>query len=432
MRRPLSQMLSAPVLLLTSMLALHPADSRAIAHEGVAGGAAANLGDHEAEALRAAVAAKLAQMREQWAHDREHVDSRGFPGITFAFCLPDGRCDATAVGYSDVTHQIPMRSDDRMLAGSIGKTFVAAVIMQLTEEGRLHLDDRMAVFLGREPWFPRLANSNEITVRMLLAHRTGIGGTGNVIGPAGRAFHANPERVWSHIDRLPLDLPAKFPAGSDFEYRDENYDLAALVIEKVTGDSYYTELSRRILLPLQLAGTYPQNNRSARHLPGVVNGYQRRDDSLALGTDISTNGTFVISPSYEWGGGGLVSNSPDLARWARALYGGRLFKDTTTAEILRSVGPYKDWGSTVVSTTEQYSLGASVYKTPYGRAFGHEGFLNGYRSAMMYYEKYDLSVALQTNTDYVIVNGKARAMDEELHDALQQLAQIIVTQHLQW
>jgi len=384
-----------------------------------------NMGTEEAAQLKSALTLQLARFRQQWGLGRTSVDGRGYPGIAFAYCLPDGRCESLAAGYSDLKHRVRMRGDDRFLAGSVGKTFVAAIMMQLVEEGRVGLDDRIADYLGQEPWFPRLANGPDITVAMLLAHRTGIGGTGNIGQAVGLAAREHPNRVWSHMDRLPLDLPANFPAGSQFEYRDENYDLAALLIEKLTGDSYYTEVSRRILVPLHLEGTYPQNNSSERHLPGVVNGYQWHGDELGLAADISTNGFFALSPSYEWGGGGLVSNAPDLARWARTLYGGRLLQDAILAQML---APRSRSGQ-----IEQYGLGTAIYATPWGVAYGHTGYMPGYRSAMLYLPRYDLGVALQTNTDYLVTSGTAHHMEQgALRQAIESMAEIIIRQHLQW
>ena len=384
-----------------------------------------NLGKKAADTLERELARRMEGLRHEWGAGRTSVDRRGYPGITFAYCLPDGRCNSLAVGYSDLGNHVPMRGDDRMLAGSIGKTFAAAVIMQLVEEGKLRLDDPISNFLKQEPWFSRLGNAPDITVRMLLSHRSGIGGSGNVIQPAASDFRKNHQRVWSYLDRLPLDQPAKFPAGTKFEYRDENYDLVALIIEKVTGDTYYTEVNRRVLIPLHLDGTYPQNNPSQRHLPGVVDGYQQRDDSMGLGTDISTNGTFVVSPSYEWGGGGFVSNSLDLAYWARILYGGRMLKDATLSEMVADASTF--------APTERYGLGVTIYETPWGNAYGHTGYMTGFRSAMLYVPKYDLALALQTNTDYIVASGTSHHMEAELLlRALSSLTEVIAARSLQW
>ena len=63
-----------------------------------------------------------------------------------------------------------MRPDSLMLAGSVGKTFVAAVALQLIKEGKFALDDKISKYLGKEEWFSRLPNSSEITIRQLMSH----------------------------------------------------------------------------------------------------------------------------------------------------------------------------------------------------------------------------------------------------------------------
>ena len=67
-----------------------------------------------------------------------------------------------------------MRPDDRMLAGSVGKMFVAVIALQLVEQGRLDLDAPVSRWLGGEPWFARVPNAERLTLRHLLAHRGGV------------------------------------------------------------------------------------------------------------------------------------------------------------------------------------------------------------------------------------------------------------------
>lgn len=79
-----------------------------------------------------------------------------FPGVAVGVALADGRVAAAASGFADAEAKVPLRPTDRFLAGSVGKTFVAAVLLQLAEEGKVRLDDRLAAWLGAEPWFARL------------------------------------------------------------------------------------------------------------------------------------------------------------------------------------------------------------------------------------------------------------------------------------
>src|SRR5688572_31778407 len=79
-----------------------------------------------------------------------------FPGATLGVVLADGESFGLAVGFSDRVSKTPMKPSDRMLAGSVGKTFAAATALQLVKEGKIGLDDRIEKYLGREPWFLRL------------------------------------------------------------------------------------------------------------------------------------------------------------------------------------------------------------------------------------------------------------------------------------
>src|ERR671938_495117 len=116
-------------------------------------GAAPQQGDGERLArIVRAVQAKLDEARARWK----------FPGATAAFVLPDGRSAAGAAGLSDLEAKTPLRPTDRMPAGSTGKTFVAAVALQLIQEGRLSLDGKLAELLGGERWFARLPNAEDL------------------------------------------------------------------------------------------------------------------------------------------------------------------------------------------------------------------------------------------------------------------------------
>ena len=87
-----------------------------------------------------------------------------WPGVSVAVALADGRIAAVASGMADTTRKIPLRTTDRLLQGSVGKTYVSAVAMQLAAEGTLDLDAPIARYLGREPWFDSLPNGREAWV----------------------------------------------------------------------------------------------------------------------------------------------------------------------------------------------------------------------------------------------------------------------------
>jgi D-alanyl-D-alanine carboxypeptidase len=172
----------------------------------------------------------------------------GFPGATFGFVLPDGRSGSVATGYSDVEKKISMQPNDKMLSASIGKSYVSAVMLQLIQEGNASLDERIDHWFGAEPWFHRLPNASDITLRMLMNHTSGIPDhIENRRFIAGR--REAPDRFWSPQELVAtiLDEPPLFPAGKGWAYSDTNYILVGMIIEKITHKSYYDELTTRIL-----------------------------------------------------------------------------------------------------------------------------------------------------------------------------------------
>ena len=88
--------------------------------------------------------------------------------------LANGESFGLAVGYSDRDAKTPLKPTDRMLAGSVGKTFASATALQLVREGKINLDEKVEKYLGSEAWFSRLPNAKEITVRQLMNHTSGL------------------------------------------------------------------------------------------------------------------------------------------------------------------------------------------------------------------------------------------------------------------
>jgi D-alanyl-D-alanine carboxypeptidase len=157
-----------------------------------------------------------------------------------------------------------------MLAGSVGKTFVAATMLQLAQEGKLNLDDKIERWFKDDAWFKRLPNATSVTVRMLLNHSSGI--PNQDITSLVRAVLANPDRSWKPEELIAFVLDKKplFVAGEDHSYTDTNYLMVGMIIERITDQTLYREVTRRFLKPLNLAHTIPQEGRI---IPGLINGY---------------------------------------------------------------------------------------------------------------------------------------------------------------
>jgi D-alanyl-D-alanine carboxypeptidase len=331
--------------------------------------------------------------------------ARGCPGATVGFVLADGCEGAIASGVSHQGSGRPMKPTDRMFSGSIGKTYVAALLLQLLEEGGVELDARISLWFGEEEWFARLPNSQDITLRMLLNHTSGI--ARHLMMPEMQArIKAEPQKVWRPEELLTfvLDVEPLFPAGQGWSYADTNYILVGMIIERVTGRTYYQALSDRILTPLKLADTSPSDRPD---LPGLVSGYTAAENIFSLPPEVASNGRYAMNPQLEWTGGGLVTTALDLARWARLLYGGDVLQDTSLQRMLDGVAPQEGF-------EEKYGLGAMIRPTEHGLALGHSGWVPGYVSTMWFYADHRIAVAAQINTDI----GLGRMVMRTLADGL--------------
>jgi D-alanyl-D-alanine carboxypeptidase len=313
-----------------------------------------------------------------------------FPGAQIGFtwidseasgALPRYYSGSVASGLSDIEHSVPLRTSDRLLAGSIGKTFVAAAALLLAEQGKLNLDEKISTWLGSESWFSRLPNGPGITVRMLLNHSSGI--TNHVDVPAfQRAMLKSASRDIDYSELIGYVLNKKplFPPGQGHNYTDTNYILAGMIIEKVSGKTLYGLIDELILKPHKLERTSPSN---ALVLQDVSNGY-------LSGKPVIVKGRFTINPQWEWAGGGFASTAEDLSRWAAMLYGGEILKQRSLDEM---------FNSTTTGEGANYGLGVMMTNSNWGRAYGHDGEFPGYLSEMRYYPKFHLAIAVMVNSD---------------------------------
>jgi D-alanyl-D-alanine carboxypeptidase len=334
-----------------------------------------------------------------------------FPGATAGFAFADGTSFGLATGFSDRKAKKPMTPNDLMLQGSVGKTYVAAVVMQLVHEKKFALDDLIEKFLGKEKWFARLPNANEITVRMLMNHTSGLVRYEFKEGFI-RDLTANPDKVWKPEELISYVFGSNppFAAGQGWEYSDTNYIVLGLIIERVTKSAYYEQAKTRLLKPLKLDRTVPSDSRL---IPGLIQGYAGRQNPFGGTDEMIVGGKFAINPQFEWCGGGMASTSRDLARWAKSLYEGRAFNRALLGEMLEGVAAR-------LGPEAKYGLGVIIRPTPLGISYGHSGFFPGYLTDMMYFPDHKFAVAVQVNT------SASRATGKPLSGIIIDLAKIII------
>jgi D-alanyl-D-alanine carboxypeptidase len=326
-----------------------------------------------------------------------------FPGLSAAVALPDERIVTVTAGWADPERRVPVRPDTRFMSGSTGKTFCAVTALSLVGDRALSLDQPIAAHFAAESWFASLPNARYLTLRMLLNHSAGFHQFLDIASfeetmlwdsLRGRDTGYTPQRMLSFIaGDAPLNAP-----GAAYHYSDLHYHVVGLLIEKVTGRSYYAVLHERVLARLGLADVLPA---ASTHLAGLAAGYARGDLLAALagytGRSLDRAGDLRKNPALEYTGGGLA-----LTPRALALFYERLFR----GEILAPAELQAMLGSTMsVPATPgidvRYGLGIFIIQRPgYGRYYSHSGFYPGYHSNVGYFADFGFAAAVQVNTDH--------------------------------
>ncbi|MCK6528197.1 beta-lactamase family protein [Myxococcota bacterium] len=294
--------------------------------------------------------------RLQEALDASRIEADA-PAATLSVYVPGVGSWTGASGTADLAAGTPTDPHDRFRIGSITKTYVGAVLLQLVAEGSVDLDAILSDLL------PEVPHSGLVTLRQVLQHTAGYP---DYIYQGGMMSSMDePRTPWELLD-LVADDPLQFDPGTDYEYSNTHYVIGALAIEAVTGRGYDQEVRGRLLDPHGLPDTFVP---SAEGLPdGMAHGYVGSGDTLA---DV----TYDMDPSLAYGAGEMVADADDLVAWARALYGGQVL-DVASLATMTSPAVLAD-GSTV-----GYGIACQIQWYDGALTYGHSGATYGYQSRL--------------------------------------------------
>ncbi|MFK7999007.1 MAG: serine hydrolase domain-containing protein [Polyangiales bacterium] len=306
---------------------------------------------------------RLTQLQTAVAQGREE---HSLPGLAMAAAYADSQELMVAVtGLSNVTEGEDWNPAQSFRIGSVTKTFTAAIILQLVEEGTLTLNDSL------ERWVPAYYAGVGVTVRHLITNTSGIVSY-NYVGSfdAGRSWSPTELVEWAVTHEPEL----RFEPGSDWEYSNTNYVLLGLVIEAATGSTYDAALHARLLDPLGLSDTYlAQSVEPNEH---IVRAYDAEDN------DISS----LHDPSLGWAAGGMVSTPCDLARWGASLYAGDVLS-APMLELLLTPGVHNS----------EYGHGSFVEVDGAQALYGHTGGIGGYGTYMYHWRNDNITLVVMRN-----------------------------------
>ena len=267
----------------------------------------------------------------------------GFEGIIVCVDQAQNEPQFYTAGYHNRAQKIPARPDALFKIASVGKLYDAVAITKLVNDDQLDLNETLANY------FPELANrienADEITLKMLVQHRSGIPNYTNVPN-----FWMNPPETNQETLELVLDQPANFSPGEDYEYSNTNYLLLTELIEKTVGYSKFQYIKKEILEPLQLKNTY--GSIQEIDMNRLMSGYY-----VGIEGDIKTDDN-----------GSMIATAEDVAKFIRALNDKSIFTENE-AEI------YTD-----------------LYR------YGHTGLVPGYQTIANYHKELDAVVIQFTNT----------------------------------
>jgi D-alanyl-D-alanine carboxypeptidase len=288
------------------------------------------------------------------------VPAAGMPGA-FAEVRERGWDWDGATGIADLSNARPTRPGMRHRVGSITKTFVATTALQLVGEGRLGLDDPVGRLL---PDLLPADLGQQVTLRMLLNHTSGIGNYTNAMLTSLAAIERVRTTTYTprQLVQFGLELPRTGPPGAAHSYSNTGYIIVGLLIQQATGNDPVDEVNRRIISPLRLTDTY---------FPGTEPAI-RGPHAGAYFTSLGVRNLVEFNMSWAWLAGELVSTTEDLNDFFDALLGGRLLPADLLAQM-RTTVPFDP----AVPEAGGYGLGLYWLPTPCGQAWGHDGGVIG-------------------------------------------------------
>jgi CubicO group peptidase (beta-lactamase class C family) len=316
------------------------------------------------------------------------VETNNFYGAVFA-----ARGDEVLVhkgyGWASIELAVPNSAESVFHIASVSKPITAAAVMLLSERGLVDLNAPLSRILSDYP------NGDRLSLHNLLLHTSGIP-------------DINVQPVYadlSHSHRTPAELvdafknlPLMFEPGARFQYSNSNYNLLALVIERVSGMSYGEFLEKEIFGPLEMDHTaHPE--RDATIVPHLVEGY------APIGRSELERAPW-INWTVKTGNGSLYSTGEDLAKWVRGFFGGQILSPATlelaTTPRLQNIGIDQARGD----LSYVWSIGQYLDR----RKVWFAGRSPGYSAAISYFPDENLTIVVQSNTYSLVTTQAADAI----------------------
>lgn len=309
---------------------------------------------------------------------RARLDEQHIPGAAVAVIHNGRLVKAQGYGLANVELNVPATKETVFEIGSVTKQFTASAVMMLAQEGKINLDDKIGKYLPPIPqaW-------NEITVRQLLTHTSGIR---NYTGLSGFELskHLKKEEFIKTIAEYPLD----FQPGERWSYSNTGYSLLGMIIEKASGQAYWDFMRQKIFRPLGMNSTTDRNPKAI--IRNRASGYEWVNGALE---HRDTEFTDLTSA------GAIVSTVLDLAKWEAALDAGTLLRRTSQDEMWTPVKLNK-------GDAYPYGLGWNIESLLGHRVIRHGGLTAGFSANFTRYVDDHLTIIILCNLGDASLNSR--------------------------
>ena len=333
----------------------------------------------------------------------------GIPGLALTVYTPDTGFWSYSAGFSNIEERQPLLTTHKHYLQSVSKTYMAVVILQLYEEGKIGLDDPVMEYLS-EPWLDKLEGAGKITVRMLLNHTSGL-----------PEYNTDPVLV-SQIIQNPLEvlsvrellscLDGKllyFEPGTRYAYCNTNYELLSLIADKITGD-HQAYMREEVFSRLGLKDTYILNAMNYQQVPMITDAYW---DVLLEGKPVNISKMQRANVASMKGDDGIVTTTREAVEFLVGLAGGQLLKPATLDLMQQWVRDEEG--------NPRYGLGLSYYDLDVTYGVGHSGGGIGAGCVLIYLPEINAAVFIATNFNTMMdspIRRKAENLQLELLQAL--------------
>jgi D-alanyl-D-alanine carboxypeptidase len=354
----------------------------------------------------ASQAEKIQAALESWVAERAPAEKITRAAAYVSFGDPGPAIEAFAGKTGRDPQDPPVRQNTLFQMGSTSKSFTAAVILKLEAAGKLSLDDP----LGK--WLPQYPAWKEVSIRRLLNMTSGIPNYSET-ETLSRAWVNEPTRDLTAAELVEAAYPSganDLPTSAGYHYSNTNYILAGMIAEKAAGRSFRDLVHEMVIDTIGLTSTFYENGTyPAAVTDRLAHGYfdnpacSDYQPNCKESWNLPLIGKDMRGMGASWAGaaGGAVANARDVDRWMRAVFEGHVVPPKQQAEWMSLVSTKTGKPIADVSTDDPagFSLGLSkAILGPMGPQWFYQGTTLGYRTLYVWFEKENLMLTVQTNS----------------------------------